>query len=38
MNENNLIENMIRWAEDRLGETRYQCTPLNILNIETEEG
>ena len=23
MNENTIIENMIRWAEDRLGETKY---------------
>ena len=36
MNENNLIENMIRWAEDRLGETGYAGWCLSFVEDALE--
>ena len=36
MNENNLIENMIRWAEDRLGETGYALWCLSFIEDALE--
>ena len=36
MNENKLIENMIRWAEDRLGETRYAGWCLSFIEDALE--
>ena len=36
MNENILIENMIRWAEDRLGETRYAGWCLSFIEDALE--
>ena len=36
MDENNLIENMIRWAEDRLGETGYAGWCLSFIEDALE--
>ena len=36
MNENILIENMIRWAEGRLGETRYAGWCLSFIEDALE--